>query len=402
MLDPKRPLSLGAIKHIESHADLAMQIFCSQIAGDYLKFIKTHVIKDVPGCKDINIRELMVLLLIDATAHKMMKSHEVARVLRVDASTISRGVYALVAKGYLIADDDIYDNRSRVFTLTEQSNLFLKDYRARCKEAIQEANERLGVTVEEYNETIQAGYEALYRIKDRAAAFKSVKFKARQRFRPGGGRARPAQTPSDDHLYMFADYIFRIFADQISTDYLSFIKKHIVKDMNEIQKLSLREIRILMAIDFYAKPVVASEVGAVMRIDPATMSRGISVLMDLGLIKSSENHYDGRSKLLSMSESGLVYANTYKTISQEKITAAENHLGFHWDDDMRSASLGALSKVKARSMLLADLKRRKKRLPKAPKPEAAENIAAKNMSKGNFETLFGDDVITAMYQKVQK
>ena len=342
---------------IVRHADLKMQVTCSQIAADYLKFIKVHVIKDVPGCGDVNLKELMVLLLIDAMGHKTMKSHEVATVLRIDAATVSRGVYALIAKDYLTAVDDVYDNRSKVFTLTEKSNLFLKNYRVRCVEAVIEANERLGHTEAEHNAIIQTGYEALYRLKDRASAFKGLNFKSRQRFRSGQGRARPGQTPSDDHLFVFADYVFRIFADQIASDYLAFIKKNVVKEMNTVRKLSIREIRILMTIDFHMRPVMASEVCAVMRNEPATVSRGLSILIDLGLVYAVDNDEDGRSKLLALTDDGQAYAERFKSLSHEKISAAEDHLGFHWDDEMRQNALRALDKVKLRSAALAGLKR---------------------------------------------
>lgn len=353
--------SPDVMAQVIAHADLALQSLCRQIAADYLSFIKTHVIKHVKGCRDINVRELMVLLLIDATAQKIMRSHQLATAMRVNAATISRSVYALVTKGYLVSEDDVYDSRSRVYMLTEKSKIILENYRARCLEAIEEANARLHITKEDHDAIIQTGYETLYRLKDRAAAFKGVNFKARQRFRSGQGRARPAQTPSDDHLYLYADYVFRIFADQISSDYLVFIKKHIVKKMNKVQKLAIRDIRVLMAIDFFMAPITASDVAKLMSVEPATMSRGVTVLMKMGLIEGRDNFEDGRSKLLQTTAAGKDYAEKYKALSREKISQAEAHLGFSWDEEDRRKALLGLREIKARSAALAGLKRRKRR-----------------------------------------
>jgi len=147
------------------------------------------------------------------------------------------------------------------------------------------------------------------------------------------------------------DLEYLLHAENISRDYIDFIKNTVLPEFGKQYPLKLREIRVLNAIACSDHAPYASHLSDLLRQDPATITRSLIVLIDKGYVVSEEDSKDARSKLLKTTPKGSAASRHFLDIFKKIVGAAINSAGadrFDHNHTVLSQSLRALaSRAKA-------------------------------------------------------
>ena len=92
-----------------------------------------------------------------------------------------------------------------------------------------------------------------------------------------------------------------------------------------VTELGLRELRVLLNVGAYM-PVRAADIGYQTRLDPGTISRGVSTLAEHGYVEVSSDPDDQRSALVSLTDSGEVLYEQVATVLHQRATEIEQVL----------------------------------------------------------------------------
>ncbi len=158
--------------------------------------------------------------------------------------------------------------------------------------------------------------------------------------------------PPPDFMVKESDLAFLILADQIASDYMGFVKRLIIPEMDVFEAKSLRELRVLMTLNILDTPVPARRVAEILRFDPATVSRATRHLLEQGLIEECQNEDDLRTLLLSPTDDGRAVGEKYLKLVKtnlEKVSDSVSEL----NEGEKSILLSAMLKVRKRSVRLA-------------------------------------------------
>ena len=104
------------------------------------------------------------------------------------------------------------------------------------------------------------------------------------------------------------DIAFQVFSAQISDDYLAILKTKVHPIYSHLDKITLREVRVLICLWFFDGPLSPKMIAKFMRFDPATVTRSIANLHEKKLVTIVENPKDTRGKLVAVTKSGEAFA----------------------------------------------------------------------------------------------
>lgn len=159
-----------------------------------------------------------------------------------------------------------------------------------------------------------------------------------------------ATTPNDLRIFSYAEWI--------AGDYLEFVKAVVMPLFKNSYGLKLREIRVLSTISIAGRNITASEIAEFLRQDPATVTRCMVVLIGKGFVESSENFSDGRSRILSITESGRKAADKFLNLFGNAVSTYDDSLQFRRGvGETEEDVMRILDSVTLRAMDMRDAKR---------------------------------------------
>lgn len=149
----------------------------------------------------------------------------------------------------------------------------------------------------------------------------------------------------------YNDFDYLSYAEWISGDYNEFVKKTIMPSFTKKYSLKVREMRVIVTISEFNALKTAGEIAEHLRQDPATITRSMVVLIGKGLVASKENFHDGRSRILTLTESGELAAQYFFELFETAIGAVPENLA---PKSEQPEILQALKSLSERARLLHD------------------------------------------------
>ncbi|WP_034389220.1 MarR family winged helix-turn-helix transcriptional regulator [Hellea balneolensis] len=109
----------------------------------------------------------------------------------------------------------------------------------------------------------------------------------------------------------YADTTFQALSEKIADDYDAIIKTCVMPSIGETHGLKLRELRVMACLEFYDAPLTPAHIAAMLRYDPATVTRAVAKLEKANMVIKKENLTDTRSFFLVLTETGEALAQLY-------------------------------------------------------------------------------------------
>lgn len=109
----------------------------------------------------------------------------------------------------------------------------------------------------------------------------------------------------------YADTTFQALSEKIADDYDFIIKTCVIPSIGETHGLKLREIRVLACLAFYSADLTSAHIAAMLRYDPATVTRAIAKLEKANMVVKKDNKNDTRSFFLALTETGKELSQLY-------------------------------------------------------------------------------------------
>ena len=156
-------------------------------------------------------------------------------------------------------------------------------------------------------------------------------------------------------LNTMADTIFEVLCSQISADYLSIIRSEILPEISSEFEIGVREIRMLLMIDYNDDLTSSAFLAGNLRYDPGTVTRASKRLVAAGYIARRKSANDRRTLYFELTPKGQELACNYRTHIRNRYTQLENASGEFLTDEDRSAILNVLAKLRNRSEALAQV-----------------------------------------------
>lgn len=153
-------------------------------------------------------------------------------------------------------------------------------------------------------------------------------------------------------LHTLSDAVILIFTAQISSDYLTIIKRDIMPQLGDFEDIGLRELRALMVIDYYDTPVSSASIAEVLRYDPGTVSRAVKTLEECGYLFRDENKDDARSFVFFVTDRGKELANRYRELFSAHFREMDQRLGMDMTEEERKTVIKLLMKLRHRSHMM--------------------------------------------------
>lgn len=162
-------------------------------------------------------------------------------------------------------------------------------------------------------------------------------------------------------LHTLADATFQVFCTQISSDYLSIIKRDIVPQLKAYKGISLRELRMVMVIDYFGDSVTSAIIAHELRYDKGTVSRTAQKLERFEYIKRLDNQEDARSSVFVLTEMGQTLASEYKLLCQNHFDKFSKITDAELTEEERKVALKILLKLRERTRRMLEPPQRRYR-----------------------------------------
>lgn len=340
------------MERLLEHADVAYQIVSNQISSDYVTFFKAHVQSRIPRAQRLALRPHMVLIAL-ASFDRPMSGSEITEITTLNKATISRALAKLDGLGLIESQEDGHDRRLTTRTLSAAGRQLADDYLAAWADAVDWAEPRIGYpfTKADTGEIMLC----VHRLRDRARAFSLYQPGRMHVFRAGLARPSPADRHGLDRMLPLADSYFRFFTEYISSDYLKCLSKRAVAPVLKGSDLGVTDLQVMMAADFYERPITQSDIAKSMRFDTATLARSSAALQSHGLIDLVALEDDARTRAIRLTQAGQAVADRYRRRTTSLSDRVEFHYDMHWSEDMRRDMLRALMRLRERASRLAAL-----------------------------------------------
>lgn len=170
------------------------------------------------------------------------------------------------------------------------------------------------------------------------------------------------QTHDSKHsLHSFADASFQMFCAQISSDYLSIIKRDLLPKLKAHKGISLRELRTAMVIDHFDSFITSAIIAHELRYDKGTASRTTQKLERLGYITRLDNQDDARSSVFALTEKGQNLADEYKLLCQNHFDRFSKITDAELTEEERKVALKILLKLRERTRRMLEPPQRRYR-----------------------------------------
>ena len=153
------------------------------------------------------------------------------------------------------------------------------------------------------------------------------------------------------------EFILQVYCRRISNDYMKFLKAHAMAKMSEKTLRKPRELLTLMTLDYMEHDATAMDVAKLMRFDPATTSRAVSILSIAEFIKPLSGYAaDDRKKPLILSEKGLRSVREYKALMSSANEMASEQLSIERSKPEIVQQLGILYFIGNRTEVFASIR----------------------------------------------
>ncbi len=151
--------------------DAAILIACSQIAADYQKFTKFRILPRLKKLAGLSLRDLQVLITIKQRSGVISPS-DIATELRLDPSTISRAVQALLNRNMILQEDNDLDSRSVILHIEAKGDELVAEYQEYFRAAIRAMEDKYDLNLNQAERDLIL--KVLFRLRERSKVFGKV------------------------------------------------------------------------------------------------------------------------------------------------------------------------------------------------------------------------------------
>ena len=172
---------------------------------------------------------------------------------------------------------------------------------------------------------------------------------------------------------LYADTTFQALSEKIADDYAAIIKNCVVPSLGDAKGLKIRELRILVCLEFYDVPLSPAHIAAMLRYDPATVTRAVKCLERAEMVRREKDRHDTRSILLHLTESGLKLAETYARRAKATFDALEKTIKNSLTQEEKMQYLNMMYKISKRTEVMRELSANLPELRNNQDEEAGKN-----------------------------
>lgn len=328
--------------------ELIAQLFCEQIHRDYEQYISNRVLPRLPHGLEMGWREIRVLGYLNA-ARQPLSPSVVAKNMNLNPGTITRGIQDLNERGYI----DMTEGFRKKLSVTAEGRAWVAGFGKKFLNSINAAEKETQLVLS--GSVAEEILDLLIVLRDRSELLGNLNFGKVQKAETVL-RKKKDQAVSREQRLMFYDYTVERMSSQISKNYKRFIEKHVMSNMPALSRVNIRDLRVLMAVNYYNEPVTPQEIAEVLRFDPATLSRSTKALEKNNLIYREYDNGDNRSFDMMLTDLGKETATTYQSVAHDVLERAEAHLGLPRIKRNADLILDTLNFAKSRSMAFAELR----------------------------------------------
>lgn len=335
-------------------ADIALQILAEQVSKDIASYISDVILPDVNHPDNLTWRDIRALISISIFPEGITPAL-LSRYTRYDPATILR-VYDQLADcdfAYQISNPN--DARSLIIKSTDIGQdfvtRFFNQYHCQQSQLIPTLLPRY--TEDELIDT----YQACFHLQEHAERLASFTVRGKVKFQ-NVGQYSLAQFNKNFQFYsVFPEFALHLICKNVSEDYGKFLNTHVIKKMLKGKKIKLRELRVLMCLHHLKVPTVPSKIAKIMRMDPATVSRAVKILIAENYLEVFNDIQDERAKPLWIKNLGVELATEFADRVDEALVFAERVAGIGLSDLRKEELLSKLILLRKRSSVFVESKR---------------------------------------------
>ncbi|WP_415811667.1 hypothetical protein [Litorimonas haliclonae] len=302
----------------------AAQILANKVAHDMTVFVKRHVFTALTDNPGLNWRDIFVLSQILRYPGGLTPA-EISGNTRLDPATVLRANEKLRKVRFIIILEQAFDARSNLIQVTPEGAEFLQElfqtYLSKQATVLENLLPRLG------KQEIRDIFETCLDIQEHAEQLSALSPSGKVRRQNRTAYSRAALQDSFDDFQRFPEFVLQVYCRRISNDYMSFLKTHAMSKMSDKQLRKPRELLTLMTLEHMTHDATAMDVAKLMRYDPATTSRAVSILSEAGYTKPLSGYAaDDRKKPLIISEKGMQAVQEYSALMINAQTMANERI----------------------------------------------------------------------------
>ncbi|MDA8708721.1 MarR family transcriptional regulator [Hellea sp.] len=152
----------------------------------------------------------------------------------------------------------------------------------------------------------------------------------------------------------YADTTFQALSERISEDYSHVVKTCVMPHMGETHGLKARELRVMACIASYDYALTPAHIAAMIRYDPATVTRAAKRLAEANMVRREDNEKDTRSIVLSLTESGEALVARYNARIKIVFSSLEQMMSKSFSTEEKTDYLTAIYKVSKRAEIMRE------------------------------------------------
>lgn len=115
-----------------SLAEASLHGLLSSVGSDYVKLLKKTVLPQLNLPKGYTVRDLQIINTLYASA-KPLTSTDVFRRTFLDPATVTRSTKLMIKDGFILAEDNEADSRSRFLSLSKSGRALARSYNEKCR-----------------------------------------------------------------------------------------------------------------------------------------------------------------------------------------------------------------------------------------------------------------------------
>ncbi|MEP3889301.1 MAG: MarR family transcriptional regulator [Hellea sp.] len=135
----------------------------------------------------------------------------------------------------------------------------------------------------------------------------------------------------------------------IGKDINAIIRKYVVPKFTNECGLKHSELRILTCLSFYEAALTPADISSLLRYDPATVTRAVSLMEKAGFLTRENYVKDTRSVLLELTSKGTILASRYTECTKEILETLEDTLSYTLTREEKISSITLLYKLAERA-----------------------------------------------------
>lgn len=147
----------------------------------------------------------------------------------------------------------------------------------------------------------------------------------------------------------YADTTFQALSEKIADDYDFIIKTCVMPSIGETHELKHRELRVMACLAFYSADLTPAHIAAMLRYDPATVTRAVAKLEKANMVLKKVNKMDTRSFFLVLTETGEELSQLYTRRVKTVFMTLESMIEKSLSESEKRKYLTAIYKVSKRT-----------------------------------------------------